>query len=99
MVTMALILAASGLFAASGQNPPPAQSPDVLPDGPGKEATLKVCSGCHNVRIVASLVPSERLTTKCIIGEDDPVTLEWLMRDYIRHMRHHLKQILGDIAV
>ena len=55
VVTMALVLVASGLFAAAGQNPPPAQSPDVLPDGPGREATLKVCSGCHNVRIVASL--------------------------------------------
>ena len=54
VVTMAMILVASGLFAAAGQNPPP-QSPDVLPDGPGREATLKVCSGCHNVRIVASL--------------------------------------------
>ena len=53
VVTMAAILVASGLLA--GQNPPPAQSPDVLPEGPGREATLKVCSGCHNVRIVASL--------------------------------------------
>ena len=51
----AMVLVASGLFAAAGQNPPPAQSPDVLPDGPGKEATVKVCSGCHNPRIVASL--------------------------------------------
>jgi signal transduction histidine kinase len=24
---------------------------------------------------------------------DDPVTLEWLMEDYVRHLRHHLAQI------
>jgi competence protein ComEA len=56
LVAMALALAASGVFVAAGQNPPPAQlQQDVLPDGPGRDATVKVCSGCHNVRIVASL--------------------------------------------
>ena len=24
------------------------------------------------------------------IGENEPVTLEWLMEDYLRHMKHHL---------
>ena len=53
---MALTLAASGVFVAAGQNPPPPQSqPDVLPAGPGKTATVKVCSGCHQVGIIASL--------------------------------------------
>ncbi len=55
MAVMALILAASGVFVAAGQNPPPAQSGDVLPAAPGRDATVKVCSGCHNVGIVASL--------------------------------------------
>ena len=50
-----ILLVAVGVTAA-GHNPAPAQSQqDVLPDGPGRETTLKVCSGCHNVRIVASL--------------------------------------------
>ena len=56
VAALALILAASGAFVAAGQNPPTAQSQqDVLPAGPGRDATMKVCSGCHNVRIVASL--------------------------------------------
>ena len=55
MAVMALILAASGVFVAAGQNPPPAQSGDVLPAAPGRDATVKVCSGCHNVGIGASL--------------------------------------------
>jgi competence protein ComEA len=54
---MALTLVASGAFVAAGQNPPQAPPPeqDVLPAGPGRAPTIKVCSGCHNVRIVASL--------------------------------------------
>ena len=30
------------------------------------------------------------------IKEDDPVTLEWFMRDYVDHMKKHLSQILGS---
>ena len=56
MAAMALTLAASGVFVAAGQNPLPAPSQaDVLPAGPGRDITLKVCSGCHQVGIVASL--------------------------------------------
>jgi competence protein ComEA len=56
MAAMALILVATGAFVAAGQNPPPAQpQQDVLPAGPGKDVTVKVCSGCHSVGIVASL--------------------------------------------
>jgi DinB family protein len=29
------------------------------------------------------------------IKEDEPVTLEFFMRDYLEHMKKHLKQILG----
>ena len=29
------------------------------------------------------------------IGEGEPATLEYLMRDYIGHMKNHLRQILG----
>ena len=38
-------------------------------------------------------VPAEPLQTRCTIGNGPPVTLEWLMRDYLVHMRHHLAQI------
>ena len=38
-------------------------------------------------------VPENRLNTRCIIGTNEPGTLEWWMRDYLVHMRHHLDQI------
>jgi hypothetical protein len=28
--------------------------------------------------------------------EIEPAPLEWWMRDYVRHLRHHLAQLLGD---
>ncbi|MBI3049361.1 MAG: DinB family protein [Acidobacteria bacterium] len=40
-------------------------------------------------------VPAAKLQTRCTIGDAEPVTLEWLMRDYLRHLRHHLAQILS----
>ena len=56
MAAVALTLAASGAFVAARQNPdPPKTQQDALPAGPGRDITLKVCSGCHQPGIVASL--------------------------------------------
>jgi len=41
-------------------------------------------------------VPVSKLGTRCVIGTGDAVTLEWLMRDYLDHMRHHLAQIVAS---
>lgn len=30
------------------------------------------------------------------IAESEPVTLEYFMRDYVAHLKHHLAQILGE---
>jgi hypothetical protein len=30
------------------------------------------------------------------LREDEPVTLDWFMRDYVEHMKKHLRQIMGD---
>ncbi len=43
---------------------------------------------------VISAMPAGRGAVHCRIGGNEPVTLEWLMEDYIRHLEHHLKQIL-----
>jgi hypothetical protein len=48
----------------------------------------------HIVHVMAN-VPPGRLNAQCVIGDSDPVTLEWLMNDYVRHLRHHLDQIFG----
>lgn len=44
---------------------------------------------------VIDAVPQGRLQTQCLIGENAPVTLDYLMTDYVRHLRHHLEQIFA----
>ena len=44
---------------------------------------------------VMECVPGDRLSRRCVIGDNDPVTLEFLMKDYVVHLKHHLEQILG----
>jgi hypothetical protein len=39
--------------------------------------------------------PREYLSRLCRIGADDPVTLEFIMVDYVGHLEHHLQQILA----
>jgi DinB superfamily len=48
----------------------------------------------HIAHVMAN-VPPGRLNAQCVIGDSDPVTLEWLMNDYVRHLRHHLDQIFA----
>ena len=40
------------------------------------------------------LIPSNALGHKCIVSPNQPVTLEFLIEDYILHMQHHLDHIL-----
>jgi hypothetical protein len=58
---------------------------------------------------VMSHVPKEKLQTPCAqhslqtiafqtIPKSEPVTLEYLMKDYVVHLKHHLKQILDEAA-
>jgi hypothetical protein len=37
--------------------------------------------------------PADKLATPCRIGDGEPVTLEYLMVDYLRHQLHHLADI------
>jgi hypothetical protein len=48
----------------------------------------------RHVAHVMAAVPEGRLAIECVIGGGAPVTLGWLMSDYVRHLRHHLAQIL-----
>ena len=47
---------------------------------------------------VISRIPPERSSTPCRIGEGAPVTLEFVARDYVHHLRHHLEQIFEPEA-
>jgi len=39
-------------------------------------------------------IPEEALSAPCNIGKDEPVRLEFVITDYLRHLRHHLDQLL-----
>jgi hypothetical protein len=47
---------------------------------------------------VVDRIPEERLEASCIVGDDAPVTLRFLIEDYLRHQRGHAKQISGEMA-
>jgi hypothetical protein len=52
---------------------------------------------CLNKKIinVITKIPNEKLAYQCEIGNNQLMTLEWLIQDYLGHMEHHLKnQIL-----
>jgi hypothetical protein len=51
--------------------------------------------------ILASVVDEiaeERLDSGCVVGEDAPVTLRFLIEDYVTHQRWHLAQITSGTA-
>jgi len=43
---------------------------------------------------LVSRLSTEQLGKRCVIGSGPPVTLEFVIDDYILHMQHHLDQIL-----
>jgi DinB superfamily len=48
----------------------------------------------HEILIaIVDLIPAERLEAICVLGDEDPVTLQFLIEDYITHQRWHLKQL------
>lgn len=48
----------------------------------------------HLLHLV-SLIPEEKLHNRCFIGEGEPVTLEFLITDYVKHLKHHREQIVN----
>ena len=49
----------------------------------------------HNTILVPLVrnVPDARLTASCRVGTGEPVTLAFLIEDYVLHMKHHLDQV------
>jgi hypothetical protein len=58
---------------------------------------------------VMSCTPKEKLSNHCTqhslqtiafqtVSENEPVTLEYLMKDYVVHLKHHLSQVLDGAA-
>jgi hypothetical protein len=52
----------------------------------------------HLLHLMSHVRPESR-TTSIRIGGDDPVTLEFVMIDYVRHLKHHLDQIGVNTAI
>lgn len=40
-------------------------------------------------------IPEDRLQRTCLTNTDTPVTLGWLIDDYVVHMEHHLHQLVS----
>jgi DinB superfamily len=47
----------------------------------------------HLAHVMAG-IPESDGQNKCVIGGGQPVTLKFLVTDYVRHLEHHLAQIL-----
>ena len=49
----------------------------------------------HNRHFAAAVevVPTAKLGTLCAAGEQEAKPLEWWIRDYVRHLKHHVEQI------
>ena len=45
---------------------------------------------------VVERIPEERLEAKCVVGDDAPVTLRFLIEDYLNHQRGHFTQLTAD---
>ena len=59
---------------------------------------------------IMSWVPQDKLKQACIqhslqniafesVGEAEPTTLKYLMKDYVVHLKHHLSQIFDNAAI
>jgi len=40
-------------------------------------------------------IPAGRYASMCVIGNGPPVTLQFLIEDYLSHLNHHIEQIAG----
>jgi len=49
----------------------------------------------HLCRVIGFL-PREVLDNPCNVGKKNPVTLKFVIEDYLRHLRHHIEDILGS---
>ena len=48
----------------------------------------------HEILMAAvDRIPEERLDSSCVVGDDAPVTLRFLIEDYLSHQKGHFKQL------
>jgi hypothetical protein len=44
---------------------------------------------------IVERIGEQRLQARCTVGDGAPVTLQFLIEDYLRHLDHHVDQITG----
>ena len=44
---------------------------------------------------VIDRIPEERFSAECVVGGNEPVTLRFLIEDYLEHQRWHFAQLTG----
>lgn len=51
----------------------------------------------YNIHLahVISKIPADKYNVLFSADAKDPITLEWIVNDYVKHLEHHLKQILS----
>lgn len=47
---------------------------------------------------VVDHIPEQRLESKCVVGADSPVTLRFLIEDYVSHQRWHWAQLSAGVT-
>ncbi len=54
----------------------------------------------HNALLtrVVMQIPDDRFTAECHIGDDKPVTLQYVVEDYLHHMEQHITEITENQA-
>ena len=50
----------------------------------------------HHLCRVIECIPAEAESFPCNIGKEEPVPLQFVIEDYLRHLRHHLNKILPE---
>jgi hypothetical protein len=63
----------------------------------GEVVDLFLALNRHLAHLIARLTP-EAGAIRCRIGDGEPVTLAFVAEDYVRHLRHHVQQILEPEA-
>jgi hypothetical protein len=58
------------------------------------ETLLRWWQAEHEILVeLVDRIPEERLAASCVIAGGDPVTLQFVIDDYVAHQKHHLEQI------
>ncbi|MGO9339550.1 MAG: DinB family protein [Terracidiphilus sp.] len=62
----------------------------------GWETLLRWWQAEHEIlAAVVDHIPEERLGAECMVGDNEPVTLRFLIEDYLVHQRWHFAQLNG----